>query len=72
MKPTEKQVKVIDTILSLIKTWKNTNDIDSPTHYCDIHDLLYADLKRKDIITQCDCELIEDRLNDLLYAIQIV
>ena len=72
MTPEEKQIKVIDTILSIIKTWKNTNDIDSPTHDCDMHDFLYADLESEDIITQYDCEMIEDRLSDLLYTIQIV
>lgn len=72
MKPTEKQIKIIDTILSIIKTWKSTNDIDSPTHDVDIYDFLYADLESKDIITQYDCKMIEDRLTDLLYTIQIV
>ena len=70
MKPTERQIKVIDTVLSIIKTWKNTNDINSPTHTVDIHDFLYADLESEDIITQYDCEVIEDRLTVLLYAIQ--
>ena len=45
MKPTEKQIKVIDEVLSIIKTWKSTNDIDSPTHSSDMHDFLYADFR---------------------------
>lgn len=72
MKPTEKQIKVIDTILSIIKTWKSTNDIDSPTHSSDIHEFLYTDLESEDIITQYNCEMIEGRLTDLLYTIQII
>ena len=72
MKPTEKQIKVIDTILSIIKTWKSTNDIDSPTHSCDIHDFLYADLESEDIITPSITEELEDTLRNLLYTIQIV
>jgi len=72
MKPTEKQIKVIDTILSIIKTWKNSNDIQSPTHRCDIRDFLYADLRTDDIISQRACEVFEDELEDLLYAIQLL
>ena len=72
MKPTEKQIKVIDTILSIIKTWKSTNDIDSPTHSCDIHDFLYADLESEDIIRPSITDDLEIRLADLLYAIQTV
>jgi site-specific DNA-cytosine methylase len=58
-----KQIKVIDTILSIIKTWKNTNDIDSPTHTVDIHDFLYADLESEDIIHSA----ITDELEELGY-----
>lgn len=72
MKPTEKQIKVIDTILSIIKTWKSTNDIDSPTHTVDIHDFLYADLESEDIIHSLIADELEDELRSLLYIIQIV
>ena len=72
MKPTEKQIKVIDTILSIIKTWKNTNDIDSPTHTVDIHDFLYADLESEDIIHSAITDELEDLLCNLLYTIQTV
>ena len=44
MKTTEKQNKIIDSVLSIIRTWQNTNDITSPTHYTDIREFLYADL----------------------------
>ena len=44
MKPTDKQIAIIDSIISTIQTWKNTNDISSPTHYNDIEEFLYADL----------------------------
>lgn len=72
MKPTEKQIKVIDSILSIIETWKNTNDIYSPTHSCDMHQFIYADLGADDIITQFYCKEIEYKLEDLLYTIQEV
>ena len=44
MKTTEKQNKIIDSVLSIIRTWQNTNDITSSTHYTDIREFLYADL----------------------------
>ena len=72
MKPTEKQIKVIDTVLSIIKTWKSTNDIDSPIHTVDIHDFLYADLESEDIIYSAITDELEDSLCNLLYTIQTV
>lgn len=72
MKPTEKQIKVIDIILSIIKTWKNTNDIDSPTHTVDVHDFLYADLESEDIIHSAINDELEDSLCSLLYTIQMI
>ena len=32
MKPTTKQLKVIEFLEQQLKFWKNTNDIGSPTH----------------------------------------
>jgi hypothetical protein len=36
MKPTDKQLKVIEFLEQQLKFWKNTNDIGSPTHIGDI------------------------------------
>ena len=36
MKPTTKQLKVIEFLEQQLKFWKNTNDITSPTHIGDI------------------------------------
>jgi predicted nuclease of restriction endonuclease-like RecB superfamily len=72
MKPTDKQIKVIDTILSIIKTWKNSNDIDSPTHTVDIHDFLYADLESEDIIKDYTTYALEKLLTTLIYEIQTI
>lgn len=35
MKATEKQKRICDVIKSQIEFWKTSNDIGSPTHYCD-------------------------------------
>lgn len=36
MKPTTKQLKVIEFLEQQLNFWKNTNDIGSPTHIGDI------------------------------------
>lgn len=36
MRPTPKQLKVIEFLEQQLKFWKNTNDIGSPTHLGDI------------------------------------
>lgn len=68
MKATEYQKKTIDSVLSIIKTWKNTNDINSPTHYVDIGEFLYADLYNT--INIVDIEYISEKLKELLTLIK--
>ena len=38
MKPTIKQIKVIEFLEQQLKFWKKSNDIDSPTHIGDIRE----------------------------------
>ncbi len=40
MKPTIKQKEVIDAVLNVVKFFKSTNDINSPTHICDIDEVI--------------------------------
>jgi len=40
MKPNENQIESINLIISIIESWKNTNDINSPTHESDINEEL--------------------------------
>ena len=68
MKVSENQIKVIDSIISIIKTWKITNDIYSPTHENDIHDYLFADLN--EIFSLEELEEMEHPLVDLLWYIR--
>jgi hypothetical protein len=44
MKPTTKQLKVIEFLEQQLKFWKNTNDIGSPTHVGDISEFSRANL----------------------------
>ena len=39
------RTEIINTVLSIIESWKNTNDINSPTLYSDI----LEELKKLDI-----------------------
>ena len=44
MKPSNKQLKVIEFLEQQLKFWKNTNDISSPTHVGDISEFSRANL----------------------------
>ena len=43
MKPNESQITVIKSIESTLSFWEGTNDINSPTHECDIDEFLFAE-----------------------------
>ena len=68
MKPTDLQKKTIDTLLSIIKTWKSTNDITSPTHICDVREFLNADLM--DDIDEKTMSDLEENLIDLWWFVR--
>lgn len=40
MKPTEKQKKVINILIDILKSWRDSNDIDSPTLNSDLEESL--------------------------------
>jgi hypothetical protein len=44
MKPSPKQLKVIEFLEKQLKFWKNSNDIGSPTHVGDISEFSRANL----------------------------
>lgn len=43
MKPNEAQLRVIKAIKDTVSFWEGTNDIDSPTHECDIDEYLFTE-----------------------------
>lgn len=43
MKPNKSQITVIDSIISTLNFWRGSNDIDSPTHECDIDETLFTE-----------------------------
>jgi hypothetical protein len=57
MKPTTKQLKVIEFLEQQLKFWKNTNDIGSPTHIGDISEFSRANLY--DIFSEDEIEDVD-------------
>lgn len=68
MKPTEKQKKAIDTIVSIVKTWGNTNDINSPSHIDYINDEMNAELG--DVLGDAWLYGLKDKLVDLYIKVK--
>lgn len=71
MKPTENQKKIIDEVISIITTWKNSNDIKSPTLLTDVDEFINADLNEL-INNPFDKEWLCGCLYDLWYVINNV
>ena len=55
MKPTEKQKKICEFCQGILRIWIYTNDINSPTHFVDIEDLIHA---------ECFDESLDEKLID--------
>ena len=58
MKPNEQQKMICGLIKSQASFWMNTNDIDSPTHLCDIDEEV------------ANLELEEDMESELSFAVK--
>jgi hypothetical protein len=69
MKPIEKQILVINKIKGQLNFWATTNDIQSPTHFCD-NDEIFDSLVLFDEITELDATKLKDQLNELLIVIR--
>lgn len=67
-KPTKIQIEVCDALIREIGWWKNSNDINSPTHFVDIEDCMKADLG--DFLSDNKIDSIIDKLQDLLNEIR--
>jgi hypothetical protein len=60
MKPTKLQKEVCDSIITIVKSWRDTNNIDSVTHMANVEKLLYTD------------ELTEDDKTDLVSWVRML
>ena len=66
MKPTEKQLQVAKVIKDQGAFWGGTNDINSPTHFCDIEECcsnLHKDVGG--VLNTSEEELLTEKLTDL-------
>lgn len=70
MKPSEKQKKVISIIQSQLSFWENTNDINSPTHECDIDEEINLIKIFDDVFNEFEAENLKHELYDLYYYIR--
>ena len=65
MKPTPRQNLLLNEVQNQVHFWMNTNDIDSPTHYCDIEEEAFK-LEDPAVLTAEDRKKFEDLLGDML------
>lgn len=66
MKSNDKQKEICDLIIEQANFWKNSNDINSPTHGCDITESVY----NIEWIEQEDADEITNLLYDLYKKIK--
>lgn len=66
MKPSPKQLKVIEFLEQQLGFWKNSNDIRSPTHLGDINAFLQL---HTDIFTEHELEYIDSIASELYFNI---
>jgi hypothetical protein len=68
MKPTKTQKAVIDAVIDQLQFWKGTNDIDSPTHYCDMDESYQSALD--DCLSQDEIEELKSETCNLFQLIK--
>ena len=66
MKPTEKQKEVAKVIKDQGSFWMSTNDINSPTHHCDIEECC-SNLHKEvgGVLNTSEEELLTEKLSEL-------
>lgn len=66
MKPTDVQKKICDLIIEQANFWKDTNDIFSPTHLCDIEE----SVNNTDELSSSDKEILIEAFTDLYFKVR--
>lgn len=69
MKASEKQIKVMEMCRGQLHFWMTSNDIQSPTHFCD-NDEIVSNMTLFDGISELDEQKLRDQLNELLTVIR--
>lgn len=68
MSPSNIQISIIESIIHILETWKDTDDIDSPIHINQIEEILDEDLDETINAKQRGC--LENEINKLLYRVR--
>ena len=68
MKPTNTQKAVINSIIGQLQFWRDTNDIDSPTHYVDMEECYLSSLE--DCLSEKEIEELETETCNLFQFIK--
>lgn len=71
MKPNKLHIELCELVGKLARYWRNTNDIDSPTHYSDNAEEVNKLALDYDINEE-DAELLTDCLDELYHTIKNV
>lgn len=68
MKPTKTQKAVIDAVIDQLNFWRSTNDINSPTHYCDMDESYQSALE--DCLSEKEIEELKSETCNLFQFIK--
>ena len=68
MRPSERQKAICDAIIREVQWWRDSNDINSPTHYSDLEDCLRADLDN--VVNDGDRYIIQQKLKQIFEVIK--
>lgn len=66
MKANDKQKEICDLIINQVNFWKESNDINSPTHHCDNNE----SVRNIDWLSEEDVEDLTNFLDNLLNYIK--
>ncbi len=68
MKPTKTQKTAIDAVIDQLKFWRDTNDINSPTHYSDMDESYQSALE--DCLSEKEIEELKSETCNLFQFIK--
>lgn len=68
MKPSELQIRVIDSIIECLSGWKDINDIYSPS--LENLDYSYLTMELEDLVPVSEIDDVASNLENLLYCVR--
>lgn len=70
MRPNKTQRDICDFIIEQVDFWKNSNDINSPTHFSDLESRLDDLVEDERLISQSQAQALDTYLTNLLVEIR--